>query len=138
VLVVDDSPDERYFLRRALGEDSRLAIIGELDDGERAIAYLGGEGEYADRNSFPLPDLMLLDLKMPRRTGHEVLEWMLAREQSKPIVVVLTNSILPEDISKSLDLGAAAYHVKTAERGEQPELIRALEKLLDDRVGRLR
>ena len=57
---------------------------------------------------------------------------------SPPVVVVLTNSILPHDLTRSLDLGAAAYHVKTAERSEQPELIRALEKLLDDRVGRLK
>ena len=77
-----------------------------------------------------------LDLRPAR--WHEVLEWMRSKVASPPVVVVLTNSILPHDLTRSLDLGAAAYHVKTAERSEQPELIRALEKLLDDRVGRLK
>ncbi len=138
VLVVDDSADDRFFLRRSLGEESRLSIIHELDDGEEALAYLSGEGKFADRAAFPVPDLMLLDLKMPKKSGHEVLEWLQEKEMTRPVVVVLTNSIRPEDLTRSLDLGAAAFHVKTSEREAEPALIRALEKLLDQRVGVLR
>ena len=138
LLVVDDSAGDRFFLRRSLGDDSRLCIIHELGDGEEAVAYLSGEGRFADRAAFPLPDLMLLDLKMPKKSGHEVLAWMRERELSQPIVVVLTNSICPEDLTLSLELGAAAFHVKTVEREAEPALIRALERLLDQRVGILR
>jgi len=138
VLVVDDSADDRFFLRHSLGkEGGRLVVVGELCDGEEAMAYLGGRGKFADRQQFPVPDLMLLDLKMPKKDGHEVLAWLRNRRMIWPIVVVLTSSILPADITRSLDLGAAAYHVKTSERGQQAELIRALEKLLDDRMRRV-
>ncbi len=138
VLVVDDSHDDRFILRRSIGVDGRLEIIGELENGEDAVAYLGGKGKFADRGSFPLPDLLLLDLKMPRKNGHEVLEWLRSREMSEPVVVVLTNSIMPEDLQRSLALGAAAYHVKTAERGQHHAFIQALEQLLDERIGRMR
>ena len=138
VLVVDDSADDRFFLRRSIGEDSRLSIIHELGDGEEALAYLSGDGKFADREVFPVPDLMLLDLKMPKKSGHEVLEWLAEQDMSRPVVVVLTNSIRPEDLTRSLDLGAAAFHVKTNETEVEPALIRALESLLDQRVGVLR
>lgn len=138
VLLVDDSDDDRYFLRRSFAEEGRLDIVCELTGADDAIAYLAGREKFADRNEYPVPDLMLLDLKMPGRSGHDVLEWLQNQPGQKPIVVVLTNSILPEDLQRSLDLGASAYHVKTAERGGHRELIRALENLLDASVGRLR
>ena len=107
LLVVDDSAGDRFFLRRSLGDDSRLCIIHELGDGEEAVAYLSGEGRFADRAAFPLPDLMLLDLKMPKKSGHEVLAWMRERELSQPIVVVLTNCTKVE-VPKALTESAVA------------------------------
>jgi CheY-like chemotaxis protein len=133
VLVVDDSDDDRFFLRRAIRSSSRLTIVGEVCNGDDAVAYLGGTSIFGDREKFPLPDLMLLDLKMPRRNGHEVLEWLRAQSFPRPAVVVLTNSILPADLARSLELGADAYHVKTNERSEQVALVRELEEMLDKR-----
>jgi CheY-like chemotaxis protein len=131
VLVADDSEDDRFFLRQAIRGNSRLTIVGEVCNGEDAIAYLSGQNVFSDREKFPFPDLMLLDLKMSRKNGHEVLEWLKGQSFRRPVVVVLTNSILPEDLARSLELGADAYHVKTAGRAEQAALVRELEHLLD-------
>jgi CheY-like chemotaxis protein len=136
VLVVDDSEDDRFFLRRSMREDCRLTIVGEVCNGDDAIAYLNGDGVFADREVFPMPDLMLLDLKMPGRNGHDVLQWLQGQTFAPPAVVVLTSSILPEDLARSLELGADAYHVKTAELAEQAALVRELERLLDKKPRR--
>ena len=69
VLVVDDSENDRFFIRRAIERFPRFQIVGELTDGEEAVEYLSGRGLFADRRKHPIPDLMVLDLKMPRRTG---------------------------------------------------------------------
>ncbi|MDB6064793.1 MAG: response regulator receiver protein, partial [Pedosphaera sp.] len=76
VLLVDDSEADRFFLRRALSDNQKLTIVAEVEDGEEAIRYLGGVGGFSDRQKYPFPDLMLLDLKMPRATGYEVLAWL--------------------------------------------------------------
>jgi CheY-like chemotaxis protein len=134
VLVVDDSTDDRFFLRRSMQENSRLTIVGEVCNGDDAIAYLNGDGVFADREQFPMPDLMLLDLKMPGRDGHDVLEWLRKQTFPCPAVVVLTSSIRPEDLARSLELGADAYHVKTADPAHQTALVRELEHLLDNKT----
>jgi CheY-like chemotaxis protein len=136
VLVVDDCEDDRFFLRRSMRNDCRLTIVGEVCNGDDAIAYLNGDGIFGDREQFPVPDLMLLDLKMPRKDGHEVLEWLRNQTFPRPTVVVLTSSILPKDIARSLELGADAYHVKTAEPAQQVALVRELERLLDKKPRR--
>jgi CheY-like chemotaxis protein len=106
VLIVDDSDDDRFFLRQVLQRFPRFILIGEVRDGEDAIAYLSGEAKFADRRKFPLPDLMLLDLKMPRKTGFEVLQWLRAQSFPGLTVVVLSSSPLAEDVGASLALGA--------------------------------
>src|SRR5947209_6571289 len=80
VLIADDSENDRLLIRRALKRTcSRCHLVGEVENGERAIAYLAGTGEFQDRVRFPLPTILLLDLKMPRLNGFGVLRWM--REQ---------------------------------------------------------
>jgi|SRR6266850_2319442 len=112
VLIVDDSDDDRFLLKRALHKSLCCEVIGCAEDGQKAIDYLCGSGLYADRQRFPLPDLMLLDLKMPRVNGFEVLNWL--RERTGPIlkVIVLSSSFLPEDIARTLSMGADHYMVK--------------------------
>ena len=84
-------------------------------DGQEAVDYLAGEGPYADRTSYPLPSLLLLDLKMPRMNGFDVLEWLQRRsELSSFPVVVLSGSDLEADVQKAKKLGAHDYQVKTA------------------------
>src|SRR5438045_2595978 len=69
VLVAEDSEDDRWFLRRAFQQVSILKLIAEVEDGEQAIDYLSGRGPYADRGKYPLPQLLLSDLKMPKVGG---------------------------------------------------------------------
>ena len=134
VLLVDDSEDDRHFMRLALRRHPRFEVIGELGDGEDAILYLSGTDQFADREQFPLPDVMLLDLKMPRRTGFEVLEWLQTQPFKSLVVVVVSGSILPQDVAQSLALGAAAYHGKTAFMEERDAMFKEIEVLLDNRV----
>lgn len=115
VLLVDDSNDDRQFFKRAVGKIiSGLRLI-EARDGQQAVDYLKGRGAYSDRNQYPLPTHVVLDLKMPTRSGVEVLEWI-RKEAFLPNlpVVVLTSSDDPEDRRRVDALGVDAYVVKPA------------------------
>jgi CheY-like chemotaxis protein len=136
ILLVDDSFDDRLFARRALCRNPRFVLVGEVFDGESAIAYLAGEGEYADREKYPFPDVLLLDLKLPRKTGHEVLEWIQSRNFANLQVIVLSGSFLPEDVTRCRELGAHGYFKKEALAEEQLSIISAMEELLDLNVSR--
>ena len=127
VLLVDDSEDDRLFLRMALSDNPRLALVAEVCDGAEAISYLIGEEGFADRKKFPFPDVMLLDLKMPRKTGYDVLKWLRTQSFTDLVVIVVSGSFLPEDIATSLALGAAAYHRKVMLKEERELLFREIE-----------
>ncbi len=127
VLLVDDSEDDRLFLRMALSDNPRLAVVGELCDGEEAISYLSGKGQFADRQKYPFPDVMLLDLKMPRKTGYDVLAWLRAQALNELVVIVISGSFLPEDVAQSLALGATAYHRKAMLKEERDVLFVEIE-----------
>src|SRR5580704_8777288 len=131
VLLVDDSPDDILFIRRAMRHHPRLVIVGEVHDGEEAISYLNGEGVYNDRDRHPFPDAVLLDLKMPRKSGHDVLRWLQSRPFENLFVAVVSGSFLPEDIELSKTLGAHAYYKKNALQQEQKELRASIEQSLD-------
>ena len=75
ILLAEDSEDDATVLRSTLRKAGLAAPVVVVPDGSQAIAYLKGEGIYADRDLFPLPGLLLLDLKMPGKNGFEVLEW---------------------------------------------------------------
>ena len=127
VLVADDSTDDRFLLHAAMRRATRLQVVAEVADGAEVIAYLKGHDAYADRKRYPLPDLLLLDLKMPQKDGFEVLEWM--RTQSLPglTVVVLTDSMQAEHIKRALDLGADLFQVKPRANPEREAMVLALE-----------
>jgi len=128
VLVADDSTDDRFLLHSAMRRATRLRIVGEVADGAEVIAYLKGRDAYADRERYPLPDLLLLDLKMPQMDGFEVLEWM--QKQSLPglTVVVLTDSMQADHIKRALDLGAELFQVKPRANPEREAMVLALEE----------
>lgn len=130
VLVVDDSADDRLFLRLALQDNPRLALVGEVCDGEEAISYLSGGAGFSDREKFPFPDVVLLDLKMPKKTGYDVLAWLRTQSFDKLVVIVVSGSFLPEDISRSLALGATSYHRKVMLKSEKESLFREIEESL--------
>lgn len=113
ILLVEDNEDDVFLMRRAL-KTARLPLeISVAHDGQEAIDYLSGLGDFADRTKYPLPSLVLLDLKMPRRHGFEVLSWIRAEPTLKDLtVVVLTSSPEERDRKKASELGAHAYRVK--------------------------
>lgn len=114
LLLVDDSEDDIYLLQRALARHPEFHIVGHASDGDVAIDYLSGTGEFADRERHPLPDLMILDLKMPGRDGYEVLEWIRSKSP-RPRVAVFTASALDTDKTRSTQLGADLFQTKSFE-----------------------
>lgn len=113
ILLVEDDTNDVLLIRRAFRKAGTTAAIVNLSDGQAAVDYLNGNGAYSDRGTHPLPALVLLDLKLPRKSGHEVLEWLRAQPELKRIpVVVLTSSREVVDIDRAYDLGANSYLVK--------------------------
>ncbi len=130
VLVADDCVADRLLLQAAMRHATRLQIIAEVADGQEAVAYLKGERDFNDRKKFPLPDLLLLDLKMPRMDGFEVLEWLKTQSFEGLCIVVLTDSMRAEDIKRALDLGADLFQVKPAAGQDRRTMVLALEEQL--------
>jgi CheY-like chemotaxis protein len=128
ILIAEDNDDHVLLLRRALQKGAVLNPVFVVNDGEETIAYLKGEGKYADRYEYPLPALLLLDLKMPRKNGLEVLEWIRQQPGLRRLrVVVLTTSDAPQDIDRAYELGANAFMVKPLERKDFLELTSAIK-----------
>jgi len=98
--------------------------------GEEALDYLAGGGGFADRGRHPFPALILLDLQLPRRSGHEVLEWLRGQEEGlrRLPVVVLTSSKEPRDVNRAYELGANSYLVKPVSFEALLELVKAVER----------
>jgi CheY-like chemotaxis protein len=114
ILMVEDNPDDRLILDCALKRADLNTPVKIVHDGEEAIRYLNGDGEYADREQHPLPSLLVIDLKMPRISGLEVLSWVRKQEtglRQLPIIV-LTTSEYTRDVMSAYEAGANAYLVK--------------------------
>jgi CheY-like chemotaxis protein len=113
ILLVEDSDDDAFMTRRALEKAGAPQRIIHVSDGEAAIKYLNGDAPYNDRAEFPMPELVLLDLKMPKVTGFDVLGWLQTRRDLPSIpVIVLTGSIHEQDRVDADKLGAVGYEVK--------------------------
>jgi CheY-like chemotaxis protein len=127
VLLVEDDPDDVLLTRRAFAKAHFPTPLHVVSDGQGAIDYLGGEGEYADRGRFPLPLILLLDLKLPRRSGFEVLQWLRGQPGLRRIpVVVLTGSGQSVDVNRAYDLGANSYLVKPVRSDDLTDLVKSL------------
>lgn len=125
VLIADDDANDVFFLRRAFQKAGLMHPVLDVPDGERAIHYLSGEENYADRSQFPLPSLMFLDLKMPKVSGFEVLEWIGAQKDLDHLkVVVLSSSGLQSDIQRARTLGAHDYRVKPADIDDMISMVK--------------
>jgi CheY-like chemotaxis protein len=113
ILLVEDSEDDVFLMKRALkgaGIANRVVVV---TDGEQATNYLAGEAEFGDRAACPMPSVVFLDLKLPLRSGHEVLGWIRGRKELESlVVVVLTSSDEPSDLRRAYSLGANSYLVK--------------------------
>lgn len=116
VLVVEDNADHALLVRLAAQRvDSRLDVQ-VVSDGVEAVAYLEGREPYEDRDVHPFPDLVILDLIMPRLDGFGVLSWIRERSALDRLpVVVLTSSISPQDEARAMRLGATSFQTKPAD-----------------------
>src|SRR4051812_20192198 len=128
--MVDDSQDDCLLLKMAVSRAERLSFIGSVSDGEEVMAYLRGEGKYEDRDRYPVPDMLLLDLKMPRKDGFEVLDWLRQQPFDDMVVVVLSSSEQTQDVKKAMSLGADYYHTKDSSVRKQVDLVKLLEQYL--------
>ena len=112
ILLVEDDEDDCYLAERALHK-AGLKLAFHAPDGRVAVDYLSGEGKFADRTTYPLPDVVLLDLKIPEITGHQVLEWMNTQEHLKACrAYILSSSGEVRDRERAEAAKAADYFVK--------------------------
>jgi CheY-like chemotaxis protein len=116
VLIADDDENDVWLMECAFEKASVFVQVMVVGNGKEAIGYLSGEGDYGNRKVYPLPRLMLLDLKMPMVDGFDVLAWCRKQgnERSMPIVV-LSNSNYEGDIARAMALGASAYRTKPSD-----------------------
>src|SRR5205809_2235338 len=127
ILLVEDDEADILLVRRAFRNARIVNPLLEVRDGQAAIQYLAGEGDYADRTRYPIPFLILLDLRLPKLSGFEVIAWL--RDQphlTNGIVVVLTTSDHVPDVTKAHELGANSYLVKP---GTFDELVAMLKRI---------
>ena len=113
LLLADDDPDDRLLVEDALEEVRWAADLHAVADGQDLMDYLRRRGDYADAKAWPTPSLILLDLKMPRKSGHEALKEIREDPRLRHIpVVILTTSRSEEDVARSYDLGVNSFITK--------------------------
>ncbi|CAA9456113.1 MAG: Two-component transcriptional response regulator, LuxR family [uncultured Rubrobacteraceae bacterium] len=127
LLLADDDPDDRLLIKEALEESRLVADLRSVEDGEELMDYLHRRGRYAESSASPHPDLILLDLKMPRKSGHQALEEIKATPELRCIpIVVLTTSKAEEDIARAYASGANSFIVKPTSFGTLIEAMKTL------------
>ncbi|GAB1539463.1 response regulator [Scytonema sp. NUACC21] len=127
ILLVEDNPRDIFLIQRALNKANITNPLQVVNDGDAAVSYLSGQEPYSDRDRYPLPVLILLDLKLPRRSGFEVLMWLRQQSRLKRLpVVVLTSSKDHIDINHIYDLGVNAYMVKPVVFNNLVEIFKTL------------
>ena len=133
ILLVEDSPDDVFFFRRAVKKTGLAAVTHVAVDGIEATDYLLNRGRFADAAAHPPPDIVFLDLKLPHRNGFEVLDWLgRLKDRPQPPVVVLTSSNQPDDQARAEALGAVLYLTKPA---ASDQLLQALRTYAAARLG---
>ncbi len=128
VLIADDVHGDRFILKRAIRINApSLTVVGEVQDGAEIIAYLSGEDKYADRERHPFPDLLFLDLRMPRVDGFDVLAWLQKRAFPRLKVIVLASSLESSDRQKVLELGVEYAYLKPWRHEALADVLKSVE-----------
>ena len=131
ILLVDDDENDTFLLKKAFERAGLNHPVQVLSDGMACIRYLAGEGPYTDRETFPMPAVLLLDLKLPLRNGLDVLRWIGGQPQlRKMCVVILTGSVHEAEESLALQLGANSVLTKPLGFRNAVELCGSIERLL--------
>jgi two-component system response regulator len=126
ILLIEDDDNDAFFVQRAMKKTGMVNPIQVACDGQEAINYLQGVGKFAQREHFPLPGLILLDLKLPFVMGLDVLKWIRQQFDLSPIVIILSSSAEEKDVAMAYRLGANGYLVKQAEVGRLEIMVKAI------------
>lgn len=127
ILQIEDDPNDVILLHHALKNAGVENPVLVANDGREAIDYLQGAGKYGDRKKFPLPCLVLLDLKLPYVMGLDVLKWIRQQMGMELVVVMLTASAEDADIKTAYRLGANAFLTKPSEASKLEDMLKALK-----------
>jgi CheY-like chemotaxis protein len=127
ILLVEDEESDVFFMRQALQEVGVLNSLQIASDGQQAIDYFKGTGNFANREEFPLPYLVLLDLKLPRVMGLDVLKWIRQQPEVAAIVVILSSSQEETDIATAYRLGANGYLVKPHDLNQLIDMAKSIK-----------
>ncbi len=126
LLLVEDNEDDVFLMRRALKGARVMNPLYVVEDGQEALDYLAGNRKYADRDQYPLPSVVFLDLKLPLLSGHDVLAWIRRQKDlDSLVVIVLTSSNEASDLSRCYALGANSYLVKPPTADQLEDLAKA-------------
>lgn len=128
ILLVEDNEDDVFLMKRALKSAGILNPFSVVENGQQAIDYLAGAGPFADRDRYPFPAVVFLDLKLPIMSGLEVLAWIRQQPSLENLVVlVLTSSSEPSDLTRAYGLGANSYLVKPPTVAQLLDLAKAFK-----------
>jgi len=131
VVVADDSADDVLVFERALRECQHWQLIQAITNGQELMRYFSGAGKYADRSKHPLPDVLVLDVRMPHGSGFDFLEWLGERPQIRPKrIVIWTGAARSEDIVRSHQLGVHFIMQKSRDITAVRELCGRIERSL--------
>lgn len=127
VLLVEDDVSDFRLVQRAFAKIRPFVPMLRLTHGDEAVEYLAGDGPYENRSVHPVPCVVLLDIKLPRRSGFEVLEWIRAQESElrRLPIIMLTSSGHQADVNKAYELGVNSYLVKPSNNSELEQLVSA-------------
>jgi len=127
ILLIDDSENDVLLAKRALAKAGIFNPLYVVHNGEETIAYLEGAGPFSSRDEYPLPELVLLDLKMPGLNGFEVLQWIREQPNLKGLrVIVLTTSEDIHDVNRAYQMGANSFLMKPFDFDHYTDMARTL------------
>jgi CheY-like chemotaxis protein len=127
ILVAEDNPDDAFIFKMAFKRATLPHSIHFVDDGQKVIDWLSGTGEYSNRAKFPLPSLVILDLKMPVKTGFEALQWIRSHEKHRQLpAIILSSSDDPKDVKRAYELGSTTYFIKSPDLRDVMQYLRVL------------
>lgn len=127
ILLVEDEENDAFMMQRAMNRAGLLNPVQVANDGREAIDYLKGAGRFANRKEFPLPRLVLLDLKLPYVMGLDVLKWIRQQPEVAAIVLILSSSRAKADIAAAYSRGANGYLVKPSEANKLVDMAKAIK-----------
>jgi CheY-like chemotaxis protein len=135
LLIVEDNEDDIFFMERIFKQMGARCDLRFVRDGVEAVEYLSGKGRFEDRVKNPLPTIILMDLKMPRMNGFEVLEWMQKQPEIKLIpTIVVTSSTMQEDVTRAYRAGANAVMNKPVDKDSLLQMLKTFHLYWTDFV----